>query len=118
MQHYFKSCAPLPQTSVGCAASAQHAASELKHFKVVVASPPEPVFAYIFAVQRDLGKGDDRLLAAWRRTVLACPIEFHMCGSPDERHEIALQYRGNMAENYARTRYTAVQNMSIAQWMQ
>ena len=51
MQRYFKSCAPLPHTMVGCAASAQHAASELKLFKVVVVSSPELVFAYIFAVQ-------------------------------------------------------------------
>ena len=96
---------------VGCTVSAQLAASELKRFKVVVCSPLELVFAYIFAVQRDLGKGDDGLLVAWRRTMLACPIEFHMRGSPDERHTIAFQYRENMAENYASMRYTAVQKM-------
>ena len=43
--------------------------------------------------------------------MLACPIEFHMCGSPDESHEIAFQYKENLAENYARMRYTAVQKM-------
>ena len=83
-------------------------------------SPLELVFAYIFAVQRDLGKGDDRLLVAWRRTMLACPIELHVRGSPDERHQIALQYRENPAENYARMRYTPVQKkctMSGAQLM-
>ena len=111
LHHYFESCAPLPHNTVGCAASAQHAASELKNFKVVVFSLPELVFAYIFVVQRDLGKGDDRLLAAWRNTMLACPIEFHMCGPPDESHTIAFQYRENLAESYARKRYTAVQNM-------
>ena len=25
--------------------------------------------------------------------MLACPIEFHMCGSPEERHNIEFQYR-------------------------
>ena len=111
MQQYFKSCAPLPQTIVGCAAFAQHAASELKNFKVVAVSPLELAFAYILAVQRGLGKGDDGLLVAWRRTMLACPVELHLCGSPDERRTIALQYRENLAGNYARMRYTAVQRM-------
>ena len=111
MQHYFKGCAPLPHNIVGCATSAQHAAPELKSLKVVVASPPQLVFAYTFAVKRYLGKGDDRLLAAWRRTMLACPIEFHMCGSPDERHKFAFQYKENLAEIYARKRFTTVQKM-------
>ena len=39
-----KSCAPMPHHIVGRAASAQHAVSELKNFKVVVCSPP---YAYI-----------------------------------------------------------------------
>ena len=34
-----------------------------------------------------------------------------MCGSRDERHKITFQYRENLAENYARMRYTAVQKM-------
>ena len=34
-----------------------------------------------------------------------------MCGSPEERHRSAFQYRENLAENYATMRYTAVQNM-------
>ena len=51
------------------------------------------------------------MLVVWRRTMLACPIEFHMRGSPDERHKIAFQYRENLAENYARMTSTAVQTM-------
>ena len=43
--------------------------------------------------------------------MLACPIEFHMRWSLDESHTIAFQYRENLAENYARMRYTAVQKM-------
>ena len=111
MRHYFTTCAPLPQNMVGRASSAQHAASDASGYKVVAVSPLELVFAYIFAVQRDLSKGDDGLLVARRRTMLACPIEFHMRGSPEERHKIALQYRENLAENYATMRYTAVQKM-------
>ena len=111
MRHYFTTCAPLPHNIVGCASLAQHAASDVSAYKKVVASPPELVFAYIFAVQLGLSKGGDGLLAAWRRTMLACPIELHMCRSSEERHKITLQYRENLAENYAKMRYTAVQKM-------
>ena len=46
------------------------------------------------------------------RRMLTCFIEFHVCGSPDESNTFAFQYKDNLAENYARMRYTAVQNMS------
>ncbi len=78
---------------------------------MVVFSPFELALAYIFAVQRDFGKG---MVGCWlisASTILACPIEFHTRGPLDERHYIAFQYRDKLAVNCTRVRYTAVHKM-------
>ena len=111
MEHYFQRPVNIPCTVVACTATAAAAAGEIKVRGVVASSPPEILFAFLFAVARDLKKGDDELLKEWRKAMLACPVDFCLAGTDEERHKVALQYREDLAENYARMRYNSVQKM-------
>ena len=111
MSHYFKTPVSIPCTVVACTATAAAAADEIARRGVVASSPPEILFAFLFAVARDLKKGDDELLKKWRESMLACPVDFCLAGTDEERHKVALQYREDLAENYARMRYNSVQKM-------
>ena len=101
----------IPCTVVACTATAVAAAGEINVRGVVASSPPEILFAFLFAVARDLKKGDDELLKQWREAMLACPADFRLAGADEERHKVALQYRADLAENYARMRYNSVQKV-------
>ena len=111
MAHYFQRPAHIACAVVAYTANAAAAAAEIQARGVVASSPSEILFAFLFAVVRDLKKGDDELLSRWREAMLACPIDFCVAATDEARHKVALQYREDLAENFTRMRYNAVQKM-------
>ena len=115
MEHYFQRPMNIPSAAgcsvVTCTATAAAAAGEINVRGLVASSPPEILFAFLFAVARDLKKGDDELLKQWREAMLACPTDFYLALTDESRHKVALQHREDIAENYARMRYNSVQKM-------
>ena len=111
VQHYFPRPAMIPCDVVVCAADVAAVVEGLSARNLPATSPPEMLFAYITATHRDLAKSDDELLEKWRSTMVACPVEFRVCASAEDRHKMALQYREDLSETYTRVRFNAMQKL-------
>ena len=111
MTHYFQRPTHVPCAVVACTATAAAAANAIQARGVVASSPPEVLFALLFAIARDLTKGGDELLKQWRDVLLACPIDFCAATTDEERRKVAVQYREDLADNFAWMRYNAAQKM-------
>ncbi len=109
--HYFRHPAVIPLDVVVCVDSADHAETAIAERSLLIRSAPEVVFAYLSAIHEALDKGDDALLAAWRQTMLACPVLFKCISNKDDQHRVTLQFREDLTQNYATMRYNAVQKM-------
>ena len=111
-EHHFKTPALPPCDVVVAVESPEAVMACIESRSLRQVSAPESLFAYIMAVWEDLKKNDDGLNAKWRATMLCCPVIFRVVPlDGDLFHRLTVQYREDMAQNFASLRYSAVQKM-------
>lgn len=109
--HYFKKPSCIPLDVVAAVDDEESAALCIHNRNLQIVSPPEILFAFVAAVYNDLNKGDDDNLAEWKEAMLNCPCSFTKVSNKGEVHTLCVQFREDLAENYATMRFNAIQKM-------